>query len=138
MRSAADMASVPMAGLPTFLFNAACSWRKEAIADSRVGPRSGLESALSHEFFFQPIAVSRDGCIADIWVPRFFKCLKLRFFGFADYKNLIYCGVAVDHCSSLRSKCRSYTSVVGRGEFAVHLLSLRLNLLAFSGTTCCK
>ena len=43
----------------------------------------------SQEFFFQRIAVDRDGCIADI--------LKFLFLGLADHKSLIYRHIAIDH-----------------------------------------
>ena len=48
------------------------------------------------------------------------------------------CRVSVDHCWSLRREYRLYARVVGRGEFATHILPLRFNLFVFSGTTCCK
>ena len=48
-----------------------------------------LKSELSsQEFFFQRIAVGGDGLI---------KCVKLRFFDFADQKSLVNCHIAVDH-----------------------------------------
>jgi hypothetical protein len=54
----------------------------------------------SQEFLFQRIAVGRDGRIAGVPIlwECIFKCLKLRFFGLADHKSLIYSHIAVDHC----------------------------------------
>ena len=48
----------------------------------------------SQKFFFQRVAVGRDGPIADI--------LKFLFLGLADRKSLIYCHIAIDHCWKLR------------------------------------
>ena len=48
----------------------------------------------SQKFFFQRVAVGRDGRIADI--------SKFLFLGLADRKSLIYCHIAIDHCWKLR------------------------------------
>jgi hypothetical protein len=89
---------------------------------------------LPQEFLFQRIAVSRDGRIADIRVLRksVLECVKLRVFGLADHKSLIYCHIAVNHCWSLRRECRSDARVVGRGQLPTHLLPLRLLLRKFT------
>jgi len=57
-------------------------------------PLAARSPSLSpQEFFLELVPVGRGGCI-----KRIFECLKLRFFGLADFKSLIYCHIAVDHC----------------------------------------
>jgi hypothetical protein len=46
---------------------AASSWRMPPLRTRESARTQGLKSALSREFFFQPIAVCHDSCIADIW-----------------------------------------------------------------------
>ena len=67
-------------------------WRRQLRIASPKCPTSAPRIApelSSQEFFFQRIAVDRDGCIADI--------LKFLFLGLADHKSLIYRHIAIDH-----------------------------------------